>query len=525
MKRLLSLTISMTAALILLGLNEAVAQSPGDTIGFMQWDNQSWASIGNKIAIDDSGGVHIVWHQSYPSDIDWNVKYVYIDGHGISNHIDLGVGEFPQIALDTLNQPGITFDHGDDWDMFYWNPEGYHLLPDMGMWPMVTIDRQNRIHIAYFWYGGGREGVRNIGYVRSDDNGQTWTEPVKVDSALCPSFVIASSPVSDKVAIAYSNTIAGEPVGVSYIESLDGTNWNWQEGAVDITNYPEYPYVTGDDIDAVYDYNDNLHIVWNAQACGDSGCIDPIYIRHYDRASGETNPVTVLPPWTSTDCMLGHWSNTVCKMSIATGADSLLVVSYTRFSPKDCSANGQANGEICMKYSRTDGRSWTDPVDVTNSPSPGCVTDSCNSDHWCSMAERTNGYAHLFYVNDKDGGDREYGEGYATINPMLYLRVPLENTDISGENVTLPNGIALSQNYPNPFNAQTSISFYLPTRSDVTLDIFDLLGRKIATLNQGLLDAGEHSIIWDAAKYASGIYLYRLQAGQQSAIGRMVLEK
>jgi hypothetical protein len=526
MKRLSISTIWLTFTMIMLALNGAAAQSPGDTIGYMQRDSQTWASIGNKIAIDHAGGVHMVWHEVYPADEDGTVKYVYIDSYGLRSYIDLGVGEYPTVATNSSNQPCVVFDHGDDWDMYYWNPDGFSLLPDMGMWPMVTFDRQDRIHIAYFWYGGGREGVRNIGYVRSDDNGQTWTEPVKVDSALTPSFVIAASPVSDKVAIAYSNNLFyGEPVGVSYIESVDGVNWNWQDGAIDITNYEYSPYVTGDDLDAVYDYNDNLHIVYNSQVCGEWECDDPVYIRHYDSASGQTSVVTILPPWNSGDCFLGHWSNTVCKMSIAATQDSVLLVSYTRFSPKDCSDQHQANGEICLKYSYTDGQSWTEPFNLTNSASPGCVTDSCNSDHWCSMAEHTNAYAHLFYVNDKDGGDRDYGEGYSTINPMLYLRVPLEDEGTNSEDNTLPTGIALNQNYPNPFNAQTAISFYLPEHSDVTFYIYDLLGRQVETLRYDDFDAGEHTITWDGGKYASGIYLYRLQAGQRSAVGRMMLEK
>jgi hypothetical protein len=523
--RLLNLIVSLTAVVILLSMIRAQAQSPGDTIGFMNYDNQSLASIGSKIAIDREGGVHIVWHQSYPSDIDWNIKYVYIDSYGIRNYADLGEGRYPQIATDSHDQAGIAFFFGYNWEMSYYNSEGYHILPDSGMLPMVAIDREDRVHIAYFIYKNPQEGANNIGYMRSDDHGFTWTNPVQVDSALTPSYVIASSPVSDKVAIAYSNNLDWGPIGVSYIESADGVNWNWGEGEVDITNYPDTPYVTGDDIDEVYDYNDNLHIVWNAQICRDNDVNDSIYIRHYDTASRRTSEVTSVPPWTRPDCFVGHWNNTVCKMSIATGADSQLLVSYTRFSPKDCSQHQRANGEICLKYSYTDGRTWTDPYNLTDSPSPGCVTDSCNSDHWCSMAERTNGFAHLFYVNDKDGGDHHYAEGGATINPILYLRVPVDNTNTFYDNTVLPTGIGLNQNYPNPFNSQTSISFFLPKRSDVRLEIYDLLGRQLETLRYDDFDAGQHSIAWDSGSFSSGIYLYRLQAGPHSAIGRMVLEK
>lgn len=515
----------LIAASILFAATNAWAQSPGDTVGWMNFDNQSWASIGHKIAIDNNGGAHIVWHQSYPDTIEWNIKYVYIDSSGNRNYCDLGVGECPQIAVNSHNQPGITFHHGDDWDMFYWTHEGYHLLPDMGMWPMVTIDRQDRVHIAYFWYGGGREGVRNIGYVRSDDNGRTWTEPVKVDSALTPSFMITSSPVSDKVAIVYSNNLCWEPVGVSYIQSLDGVNWDWQEGAVDVTNYPPTPFVTGDDVDAVYDYNDNLHIIWNAEICWDYNDNDSVYIRHYDTASGQTSVVTVVPPWpTDISCIVGWWNGPICKMSIATAHNSLLAVTYTRFDPKDCSQGGSADGEIYLQLSN-DGQTWSPPQDITHSWSPGCATGECNSDHWSSMAEKIDGNAHLFYVNDKDAGDRYFGEGSATINPMLYLKIPIQGTNIEEQEVDLPSGFTLSQNYPNPFNARTTISYTLTKELNIKIELYDLLGQKITTLREAKESAGRHSIIWDARDYPSGVYFCRLQTETGSQAQRMVLLK
>lgn len=89
----------------------------------------------------------------------------------------------------------------------------------------------------------------------------------------------------------------------------------------------------------------------------------------------------------------------------------------------------------------------------------------------------------------------------------------------------LPTGFALHQNYPNPFNAATTISFTIPVKSTVNLSIFDLLGRKVATLIDGQLEAGSHSITWNAPSLASSVYVYRLQAGERKASGRMMLLK
>jgi len=98
-------------------------------------------------------------------------------------------------------------------------------------------------------------------------------------------------------------------------------------------------------------------------------------------------------------------------------------------------------------------------------------------------------------------------------------------TDIEHEPAGLPIEYRLSQNYPNPFNAQTTISYSLPTQSDVTIDIFDILGRKIETIAEGLRPAGDHQVIWDASDRSSGIYFYRIKAGDKAETKKMTLMK
>jgi len=83
----------------------------------------------------------------------------------------------------------------------------------------------------------------------------------------------------------------------------------------------------------------------------------------------------------------------------------------------------------------------------------------------------------------------------------------------------------LSQNYPNPFNPTTTISFSLPTKSFVSLKVFDILGRDVATIFSGELPAGTCTRQWNAANMASGVYYYRLQAGSYSETKKLVLLK
>ena len=75
-----------------------------------------------------------------------------------------------------------------------------------------------------------------------------------------------------------------------------------------------------------------------------------------------------------------------------------------------------------------------------------------------------------------------------------------------------PSGFMLSQNYPNPFNPTTEISFSLSHAGQATLEIYNIMGQKVATLVDERLEAGEHTYQWDASDNASGVYFYRLAA-------------
>jgi photosystem II stability/assembly factor-like uncharacterized protein len=89
----------------------------------------------------------------------------------------------------------------------------------------------------------------------------------------------------------------------------------------------------------------------------------------------------------------------------------------------------------------------------------------------------------------------------------------------------LPSGFVLEQNYPNPFNPSTTITYQLPTVSHVALKVFDILGREVASLVDGFEEPGYKSVTFDASNLASGVYFYRLRAGEFSEIRRMLLVK
>jgi len=89
----------------------------------------------------------------------------------------------------------------------------------------------------------------------------------------------------------------------------------------------------------------------------------------------------------------------------------------------------------------------------------------------------------------------------------------------------IPNEFKLIQNYPNPFNPITKIKFDLPKNVNVKLTIYDMLGREIETLVNEQLNAGSYEVNWDGTKYTSGVYYYRLNAGDFVETKKMILVK
>ena len=120
-------------------------------------------------------------------------------------------------------------------------------------------------------------------------------------------------------------------------------------------------------------------------------------------------------------------------------------------------------------------------------------------------------------VNVSDGRDITTHE--------WYLLVEGERLAPFTKLTSLPKTFALKENYPNPFNLSTMIRYQLPVDCYVRLEVYDLLGRKVATLAEGEQEAGYRSFTWDASKVSSGIYIYKLTAGDFTQVRKMMMVK
>jgi flagellar hook assembly protein FlgD len=94
----------------------------------------------------------------------------------------------------------------------------------------------------------------------------------------------------------------------------------------------------------------------------------------------------------------------------------------------------------------------------------------------------------------------------------------------------LPKAYSLTQNYPNPFNPQTVIEFALPRPGEITIEVYNIAGQKVATLAEGHFTAGYHNVVFNGIgdsgrQLASGVYLYRLVADNYVETRKMLLVK
>lgn len=136
------------------------------------------------------------------------------------------------------------------------------------------------------------------------------------------------------------------------------------------------------------------------------------------------------------------------------------------------------------------------------------------------------GNNHVENINDADT-IATIASQFGSINPKWFrawnydLQQPTSVSRVEG----VPLTYSLDQNYPNPFNPATTINYSIPVNGRVTLRIFNVLGQEVTTLLNSDQAAGKYQVTFDASRYSSGVYFYRIEAGTFSAVKKMMLLK
>ena len=455
----------------------SILDSPGRLVGTTYYDYQTNGSTSSRIVRDFSGGVHFCWMMAPTAGLNPRYLYYgYISANGNplpALQVDLRDGAgYPQIGVlrgsinpavrnsavlgyhnSATSEDRFATELNPGGGNFVIDSSGFPALPDNCNWPYFSIDINDNIQAIATQSNSPAGQLHYHIYSRNNFGSSNWTAPLIFDTTYNLSPIIISSPVSAKSAIVWTSPIFQDSNqydnDVVYLESQDGVSWNVAGGRVNITNYPQS--AIGDtteraytDVDAVYDFNDNLHIIWNAPHVtrDSSNQMLVLYhttLYHWSQAIGTT--VVYDHPDRIWQSDMGAWNLPISKMSIGVDADSnFLYVVFTRFDPLDhahfdtingdpnpCGGDNAmpcANGELYLTWSKNAGVDWEAPIDLTNTPSPDCLAGNCDSDNWSSMAELVDNYLHILYMDDKDAGGVAMSEGNATQNPVLYLRYP-----------------------------------------------------------------------------------------------------
>ncbi len=139
----------------------------------------------------------------------------------------------------------------------------------------------------------------------------------------------------------------------------------------------------------------------------------------------------------------------------------------------------------------------------------------------CYLVENDTVYVAIFWIHQTGNSQKDIWLAKSVYNPI--------STSVETEK-NLANSFGLSQNFPNPFNPGTTIKYSIPEKINgqlikVKLEVYDLLGRKIATLVNGKKSPGYYEVHFDASGLPSGLYFYRLTAGNFSTVKKMILMK
>jgi len=122
------------------------------------------------------------------------------------------------------------------------------------------------------------------------------------------------------------------------------------------------------------------------------------------------------------------------------------------------------------------------------------------------------------YDFDKEKADGNcYFIAHDSINGII--------TNAVGVEESAPSAFIVAQNSPNPFNPATTITFSIPAAGNVSVEVFNSAGQKVETLADGLMEAGAHSVTWDASGFAAGVYFYTVKSGDYSKTMKMTLLK
>lgn len=197
----------------------------------------------------------------------------------------------------------------------------------------------------------------------------------------------------------------------------------------------------------------------------------------------------------------------ICGYTLAIKYDSS-VIEISDFKPE---------GTVSSGFSIEHDSLYTDSLYTISGAGTNCINSDGILINLKASSISVNKTALIFFEFEINEGNPEV----TVLNGEISIRT-LVSSEIDFKS---PNTFSLHQNYPNPFNPSTNIEFSLPQTSNVELRVFDLTGREVVSLVSGVKTAGNHTVSFDASQLSSGVYIYRLKAGEFVQTRKMLLIK
>ncbi len=372
-------------------------------------------------------------------------------------------------------------------------------------------------------------GTYGGGVFLSTDNGMSWTG---VSTGLTDSLVntLAVSPNGAGGA----NIFAGTEGGGVFLSTNNGTNWTAVNSGL-TSSLIRALFVSGTNLyagtedDGAFLSTDN-GTSWTAVDSGLTvNLVDAFAVNGTNLYAG-TDGGAFLSTHNGTS-----WTD------VSSGLTNLNVYAFA-FSGASLYAGTHGGGTF---LSTNDGTSWTNLTYDFNGNNPNVYAFAVSGTNLpagqASLFAATYGGVFLSTNNGTSWTAVSSGLSDASVNALalsgtnLFVgtegsgvwKRPLSQmvTSVNQAPTGLPEKFALYQNYPNPFNPTTEISYQLSAVSNVTLKIHDILGREVTALVNEKQEPGSYSMTFDGSRLASGLYFYRLVAGNYSATKRLVLMK
>jgi hypothetical protein len=459
--------------------NDPASSNPGFN------SSRSIAANGNVIHAvwydNRDGNNEIYYKRSTDAGLSWGVDTRLTNDTALSIHPSISVsGSFVHVTwTDKRDGTHIVYykrstDGGVSWGADTRLRDV--LTPTSYAYPSISSSGSN-LHVV--WFDRRDAGDAEIYYKNSTDDGNTWSADKRLTNSIGDSYIPVVAVSGSNVHVAWYDNHDGNNE-IYYKRSADnGTSWGADTRLTNNSGESRYPSIAVS--------GSTVHIAWS-----DNKGTSNYRICYRRSTNGGTS-------W-SAEVLMTNKNNFNIYSCLAVNG-SVVNIAYVNLN------NHGSSYDIIFNKSINDGATWGTEVQLTNNASaslyPSIVVSGTT--------------LHVLFMDDRDGNSEIYYKQFKS--------TAFSPNGITNNNPELPKVYSLSQNYPNPFNPTTNIKFSLPNNSFAKLVIYDATGKELESLVSEQLNAGTYEVVWSANRYSSGVYYYKLTAGDFSKTNKMILLK